>query len=96
MRRFVGRFIFRCDGRISLRSKELELLTNIDTHVCTRGIYFSYRLSLSPQLLFLCAPAVITTSLSRGFFVVMRRMVFNAVVISSTRLETFEAWGFDG
>ena len=50
MRRFVGRFIFRCDGRISLRSKELELLTNIDTHVCTRGIYFSYRLSFSPQL----------------------------------------------
>ena len=52
-------------------------------------------LILSPDPCF-CAPAVITTSLSRGFFVVMRRMVFSAVVISSTRLETFEAWGFDG
>ena len=66
---------------------------NIRSHVWNCFLFPALILSQTP---FPCAPAVITTSLSRGIFVVTRRTVFSAVVISSTRLETFEAWGFDG
>ena len=47
-----------------------------------RSLFSSPTLSPTP---FLRAPAVITTSLSRGFVAVTRRTVFSAVVISSTR-----------